>query len=82
MEDFKDLIEIVNFVFVVILLLLFCLLIYKFSKQVDSKIELNKKEDAYIELNKKEDAYMDLKIQNEKKYSVILDKKLEQLKEE
>ncbi|MCG3683689.1 MULTISPECIES: hypothetical protein [Arcobacteraceae] len=72
MEDFKDLREIVNFVFVVILLLLFCLLIYKFSKQVDSKIELNKKEDAY----------MDLKIQNEKKYSVILDKKLEQLKEE
>jgi len=65
MEDFKDLREIVNFVFVVILLLLFCLLIYKFSKQVDSKIELNKKEDAY----------MDLKIQNEKKYSVILDKK-------
>jgi cell division protein FtsL len=67
MEDFKTLKEIVNFAITVILLLLICLVIYKFGKSIDGKIELNIKESKIL----------DLKIENEKKNAKILDKTLE-----
>jgi len=67
MEDFKTLKELVNFAITVILLLLICLVIYKFGKSIDTKVELNIKERQIL----------DLKIENEKKNSKLLDKTLE-----
>ena len=67
MEDFKTLKELVNFAITVVLLLLVCLVIYKFGKSIDTKVELNIKEREIL----------DLKIENEKKNSKLLDKTLE-----
>lgn len=67
MEDFKTLKEIVNFGITIVLLLLICLLIYKFGKSVDARREL------YF----KESELTDLKIENEKMNSKILNKTLE-----
>lgn len=67
MEDFKTLKEIVNFGITIVLLLLICLLIYKFGKSVDMKTELHIKEKELI----------DLKIQNQKINTKILNKTLE-----
>lgn len=67
MEDLKVVKEIVNFAITVVLLLLICLVIYKFGKSIDTKVELNIKERALL----------DLKIEVEKKNSKLLDKHLE-----
>ncbi len=67
MEDFKIVKELVNFGITIIFMILICLVVYKFSKSLDSKLELSLKESEFT----------DLKILNEKKHSKILDKTLE-----
>lgn len=63
MEDYKTMKDIVNFGITIVLLLLICLLVYKFGKSVDAKREL------YF----KESELTDLKIKNEKKNSRLYD---------
>ena len=67
MEDYKTMKDIVNFGITIVLLLLICLLVYKFGKSVDARREL------YF----KESKLTDLKIENEKMNSKILNKTLE-----
>lgn len=67
MEDYKTMKDIVNFGITIVLLLLICLLVYKFGKSVDARREL------YF----KESELTDLKIENEKMNSKILNKTLE-----
>ena len=67
MEDFKIVKELVNFGITIIFMILICLVVYKFSKSLDSKLELSLKESEFT----------DLKILNEKKHSKILDNTLE-----